>query len=265
MTEVALRTAVFLAVFLAMLAWEHFAVARPVATPMWRRRLVNLALAAMGTVFVRLVMPASLASTAYLSGVYGIGLFRHVPGPAVASWITTVLVLDLAVYLQHRAFHRWPMFWRLHAVHHADAVFDVTTGFRFHPIEILVSLAWKSLVVALLGAPAGAAVLFELLLSITALLTHGNVRLPALAEKCARYVFVTPTLHRIHHSIVPKEREGNYGFSLSCWDRLFGTYRATAGKSDHDLEVGLAGVTPMRSRSLAAMLLLPLQMTVPRR
>ena len=265
MTEVSIRTASFLAVVFAMIAWEHFAAVRPVVAPVWRRRLVNLALASMGTVLVRLVMPASLATAAYLSGLYGIGLFRHIPVPAVASWITTVLVLDLAVYLQHRAFHRWTMFWRLHAVHHADAVFDVTTGFRFHPIEFLVSLAWKSLVVALLGATAGAAVLFELILSITALLTHGNVRLPALAEKCARYVFVTPTLHRIHHSIVPNEREHNYGFSLSCWDWLFDTYRATAGKSDRDLVVGLPGVTPTRSRSLAAMLLLPLQLTGTRR
>ena len=265
MTEVTIRTGSFLAVFLAMIAWEHFAAVRPVVAPVWRRRLVNLALASIGTVLVRLVMPASLATAAYLSGLYGIGLFRHFPVPAVASWIATVLVLDLAVYLQHRAFHRWPLLWRLHAVHHADAVFDVTTGVRFHPVEIVLSLAWKSTVVALLGAPAGAAVLFELVLSITALLTHGNVRLPEAAEKWVRYVLVTPSLHRIHHSLAPDERERNYGFSLSCWDRLFGTYQAAARKSDRDFELGLPGVSPEGSRSLATMLLLPLQTRAPRR
>ena len=264
MTEVALRTTAFLTVFLAMIAWEYFAAARPVATPIWRRRLVNLAFVLLGTVCVRVVMPASLASAAYLSGVYGIGLFRHVPVPVVASWITTVLVLDLAVYLQHRAFHCWPLFWRLHAVHHADAAFDVTTGVRFHPVEIMVSLAWKSIVVVLLGAPAGAAVLFELILSITALVTHGNVRLPTVAEKWARFIVVTPTLHRIHHSVVPDERDRNYGFSLSCWDRLFGTYLASARQSDQDLQVGLPGVSASSARSLAAMLMLPLRLTVAR-
>lgn len=265
MTEATIRAGIFVSVLIAMLAWEHVAAVRAVVAPVWRRRLANLALALIGTVVVRLAVPASLATVAYFAATHGIGLFNHLTVPGVVSWITTVVVLDLAVYLQHRAFHRWAIFWRLHAVHHADTTFDVTTGVRFHPVEIALSLVWKGAVVALLGAPAGAAVLFELVLSVTALITHGNVQLPVRVEQWVRVVFVTPSLHRIHHSRMPDERERNYGFSLSAWDRLFRTYRAAARVSDRDLQIGLAGVLPQGASSLSAMLLLPFRLGTSRR
>ena len=265
MTEFTIRSVGFIAVFVAMVSWEHFASARSAVPAMWRRRVVNLSMAAMGTMLVRLLVPAGLASAAYLSAHYGIGLFTDSAIPAAVTWPVTVIVLDLAVYWQHRAFHRWPALWRLHAVHHADTGVDVTTGIRFHPVEIVLSLAWKSVVVALLGAPAGAAVLFEFVLSTTALVTHGNVRLPETAEKWARYVFVTPTLHRIHHSLAPDEREHNYGFSLSCWDRLFGTLRGAARTSDQELAFGIPGLSAQMSSSLGRMLLLPLRNSTPSR
>ncbi len=258
-TEMALSGAGFAAVLSAMLAWEHSGTLRHGVPRNGRRRMANLALGALGYLSIRLVAPASLATTAYAAERHGIGLFNLLSVPAVVAWAASVIFLDLCLYFQHRLLHRVPVLWRLHAVHHADLGFDVTTGVRFHPLEILLSFGWKSLAVIALGAPAGAAALFELVLSSASLFTHGNVQLPARLERVVRWLTITPTIHRIHHSITPAERESNYGFNLSIWDRLFGTYRDSARAPDVDLVVGLRGVAAARVGSLAAMLTFPVQ------
>ncbi len=259
MSEIEIRSSAFVAVLLAMLFWERARPVRDVETTLWRRRFTNLGMALIGATLVRLLMPASLATAAYFAGRSRVGLFHVLSVPAPVVWITSMLLLDLAVYVQHRVFHRIPVLWRLHAVHHADASFDVTTGIRFHPVEILLSLAWKSAIVVVLGVPAGAAVLFEFVLSTTALFNHGNVRLPEPVESRLRWLLVTPTLHRVHHSLAPDEREQNYGFSLTWWDRLFGTYRGAGRKPDPEIGIGLSGVPSGRAGSIVEMLMFPLQ------
>lgn len=259
MSEFELRTSAFLTVLLAMLLWERARPVRGAAPNPWRRRLTNVSMALLGAMLVRLVMPASLATAAYFAGRWHVGLFHVISVPTPVVWVSSVLLLDLAVYLQHRVFHRIPALWRLHAVHHADASFDVTTGIRFHPVEILMSLGWKSLIVILLGVPAGAAVLFEFVLSTTALFNHGNVRLPEPAESWLRWLLVTPTLHRVHHSLVPDERERNYGFSVTWWDRLFGTYRGAGRKADPEIGIGLSGMPSACAGSIVEMLMFPLR------
>lgn len=264
MSELPLRLSIFIAVLLAMLMWEQLAAARPSTGNGWRRRSTNVLLALFGAGIMRVLMPAGLAAVAYQAAKHDVGLLRYLPSPAALSWVLGVVILDVAVYFQHRLFHRAAVLWRLHAVHHADSGFDVTTGIRFHPVEILLSSAWKGAIVILLGIPVGAVVLFEVILSTTALFNHGNVRFSDRIEPWVRWLLVTPTLHRIHHSLVRDERDCNYGFSVSLWDRLFGTFRGAARASDRDIGIGLPGIPAGRAGSIVEMLLLPLQMPQPR-
>lgn len=241
-----------------MVVWERLAAARPTPEANWVRRRTNLILAAIGAGLTRLIVPSGLATAAALAEHFEFGLFRLAALPTALTWAAAIIALDCAVYLQHRVFHRVPMLWRVHAVHHSDRAFDVTTGVRFHPVELLLSLAWKSSAVVLLGVPAGAALLFEFILSTMALLTHGNVRLPDSLERRIRSVFVTPTLHRIHHSESQDEHDRNFGFNLSIWDRFFGTYRSAARDGERQLVIGLPGELSRSGRTVAETLRMPL-------
>ncbi len=170
-----------------------------------------------------------------------------------------MLLLDLAIYLQHVLFHALPLLWRLHHVHHADLEFDVTTGLRFHPVEILLSMGIKLAVVFLLGAPAVAVLLFEVLLNATAMFNHSNVRLPPAVDRWLRWIVVTPDMHRVHHSIDPDETNSNFGFNLTGWDHLFGTYRAQPGQGHEGMTIGLAQFRTRRDLWLDQMLIQPLR------
>ena len=257
MTDSEFRLALFLSVLAGMLLWERVSAVRPPASGDWSRRGTNALLALGGVAVARVTMPTGLAAAAWIANQRHLGLLHIVPVSPSIGWVASVTTLDLAIYAQHRAFHSVPVLWRLHSVHHADRGFDVTTGVRFHPVEILLSLIWKSSIVIGLGAPVGAVLLFELILSSTALFNHGNVRLPDRVEAWARLLLVTPTLHRIHHSLVREERDRNYGFSVTLWDRLFGTFLPAAAEPDQTIGFGLPGVAANRARSIAAMLLLP--------
>ena len=171
--------------------------------------------------------------------------------------VLSVVALDLVIYLQHVLFHAVPLLWRLHMVHHADLDFDTTTGVRFHPIEILLSLGIKAAAVVLLGAPAVAVLIFEVLLNATSLFNHGNVRLPAWLDRLLRLVVVTPEMHRVHHSVHPRETNSNFGFNLPWWDFLFGTYKAQPADGHEGMTVGLAQFRDERVERLHWMLLLP--------
>lgn len=189
----------------------------------------------------------------------GWDLFNALDLPLRLAVLLSILLLDLAIYLQHVLFHAVPGLWRLHRMHHADLEFDVTTGLRFHPVEIVLSMVIKLAVVAALGAPAVAVLLFEVLLNATALFNHGTIRLPAGWDRVLRWVMVTPDMHRVHHSVIPAETNSNFGFNLPWWDRLLGTYRAQP-KAGHDgMTIGIEQFRTRRDLWLDRMLLQPLR------
>ncbi len=222
--ETVVRPAVFLAVLLAMAAWEIAAPCREMERPKLARWSQNLGLLLVDAAVVRIVMPMTVVAAALWFESRGIGLLPLLGVPYPLAVFIAVIVLDLAIYAQHVVFHYVPMLWRIHRVHHADTDFDVTTGLRFHPIEILLSLMIKIGVAALIGAPALAVLIFEVILNASSQFSHGNIRLPKRVDAVLRRVIVTPDMHRVHHSIHRHETDSNFGFNLSIWDRLFGTY-----------------------------------------
>lgn len=237
--EAAFRLAVFGGVFAAMIAWEFVAPRRGLMLSRWQRWPGNIAIVALNTVVLRLSLPVAAAGLAMTAEAHGWGLFNQVTWHPLLELVAAVVVLDLVVYLQHVMFHAVPAFWRLHRMHHADLDFDVTTGSRFHPIEIVMSMLLKMAVVLVLGPSAAAVIVFEMLLNGTSLFNHGNVRIPAAVDRALRLVIVTPDMHRVHHSSTPRETNSNFGFNLSIWDRLLGTYRAQPERGHEGMEVGL--------------------------
>lgn len=237
--QTAIRLLAFAGVFTAMAAWEVLAARRPRAASRIRRWPANLGIAVFNTLLLRLLLPLTAVAWADAMAVRGIGLFNLTPLPVVVEFLAAVVLLDLAIWAQHVVFHRVPPLWRLHRMHHADVDLDVTSGARFHPIEIVLSMAIKFAVVAALGAPAAAVLVFEVLLNACAMFNHANVRLPAPADAVLRAVLVTPDMHRIHHSVLRPETDSNFGFCLSWWDRLFGTYRAAPAAGQLGMTIGL--------------------------
>jgi sterol desaturase/sphingolipid hydroxylase (fatty acid hydroxylase superfamily)/rhodanese-related sulfurtransferase len=237
--EPAIRIGAFGGVFAAMALWEVLAPRRRHAVGRLRRWPGNLGIVALDSLLVRLAFPTAAVGTALAAQANGWGLLPALALPPVAAVIAGVMLLDLAIYLQHMLFHAVPVLWRVHRMHHADLEVDATTGVRFHPIEILLSLGIKFAVIAALGAPVVAVVIFEVLLNATSLFNHGNVRLPARLDRWLRWLVVTPEMHRVHHSIVRRETNSNYGFNLPWWDRLFGTYRAQPEAGHQGMTIGI--------------------------
>lgn len=237
MVEYWLRGGVFLAVFAVLALWELWLPARAARLARRQRWRANLGLALVDALVVRLLVPGSALALAAVAAAEGWGLFNRAGLPDWAAIVCSVVLLDLALYLQHVLFHSVPLLVRLHAVHHADPDFDLTTGVRFHPLEILISAVIKLAAVAALGAPVAAVLIFEAVLNAASMFSHANVSLPARLESWVRRVLVTPDMHRIHHSVVEGERNSNYGFCLAIWDRLLGTYTAAPRG---ELDIGLA-------------------------
>ena len=239
--EHTLRLTAFLAVFALMAAWEALTPRRRAIFSRRQRWPHNLALLAIDVLALRLLAPGAAIAVAVAGETQGWGFLRAVDLPAWAELLIAIAVLDLAIYFQHVLFHAVPVLWRLHGVHHADPDFDVTTGTRFHPLEILLSVGIKCVVVAALGAPAVAVLVFEVLLNATAMFNHSNGYLPAALDRCLRWLVVTPDMHRVHHSIVRCETDSNFGFNLPWWDRLFGTYRAQPAEGHLAMRIGVQG------------------------
>lgn len=237
--EPVVRLAVFFAVLTAIALWEALAPRRRRRFSRWRRWPSNLALVALNTALLRLLFPAAAVGMAAAAGEQGWGLFNSVPMPAWVALVLSVLLLDFAIYLQHVLFHAVPALWRLHRMHHADLDIDVTTGARFHPIEIVLSMLLKLAVVAALGAPALAVLIFEVLLNATAMFNHGNLRLAEAIDRRLRWLVVTPDMHRIHHSVLTAETNSNFGFNLPWWDRLLGTYRPDPREGQTGMTIGI--------------------------
>jgi sterol desaturase/sphingolipid hydroxylase (fatty acid hydroxylase superfamily) len=255
--EPGVRLAAFAGIFGVMAALEILAPRRPRAVGRGPRWPSNLGVVMVDTLLVRLVFPTAAVGVALVGEARGWGLFH---GLGVPSWIAVVagvMLLDLAIYLQHVLFHAVPVLWRLHRMHHADLGIDVTTGVRFHPIEILLSMGIKLGVIAALGTPAVAVLLFEVLLNATSMFNHANIRLPDGLDRALRWIVVTPDMHRVHHSIVARETNSNFGFNLPWWDRLFGTYRAEPAAGHADMTIGIDQFRDPRELRLDRMLLQP--------
>jgi sterol desaturase/sphingolipid hydroxylase (fatty acid hydroxylase superfamily) len=255
--EPLIRLGAFTGILVAMALWERLSPRRHREFGRARRWPSNLGIVALNTVVVRLVFPVAAVGTALLAEARGWGLFQAPEAPTWVAIAASVILLDLAIYLQHVLFHAVPVLWRLHRMHHADLEFDVTTGLRFHPIEILLSMGIKLGVVAALGMPAVAVLVFEVLLNATSMFNHGNVRLPARIDCVLRWIVVTPEMHRVHHSVVPRETNSNFGFNLPWWDRLFGTYRAQPVGGHDGMTIGIAQFRDPSELRLDRMLLQP--------
>lgn len=237
--ETAVRMSAFLGVLAVMAGWEVLAPRRYRDHGRTTRWPGNLSLVVISAVLVRLIFPVTAVGLAIYTVSNGFGLFHWLGVPYWAAVLLTVAALDLTIYVQHVVFHRVPALWRLHRMHHADLDFDVTTGIRFHPVEIVMSMAIKLAMVAALGAPALGVVLFEILLNASAMFNHSNVRLPLGLDRVLRLVVVTPDMHRVHHSVIPRETHANFGFFLPWWDRLFATYRAQPEAGHDGMTIGL--------------------------
>jgi len=257
--EPQIRLAAFIGVLLAMAGWELLAPwRRPVLGRAWRWGN-NLGIVAVNTLLLRLIFPAAAVGFALFAERHDFGLFNWIDLPAAVEWLAAILLLDLAIYWQHRAFHMVPMFWRLHRMHHADVELDVTTGTRFHPVEILGSMAIKFVVVCALGAAPAAVLIFEALLNATSMFSHANIRLPAGVDAWVRRLIVTPDMHRVHHSTVRAEHDSNFGFNLSVWDRLFGSYRQAPAAGPDAVTIGLDRFRDPSELRLDRMLMQPLR------
>lgn len=256
-SEALIRAVFFFSVLLAMALWERAAPRRRAAVPRLLRWSNNLGVVVVDTVLVRLLFPAGAVGFALLAAERDWGLLRMVAPPYWAAFAFAVVVLDFAIYLQHVLFHAVPALWRLHRMHHADLDFDVTTGLRFHPLEILLSMGIKLAVIAALGPPAAAVLAFEVLLNATSMFNHGNVRLPQGIDGWLRWIVVTPDMHRVHHSIYRQETNSNFGFNLPWWDRLLGTYRAQPRDGHEAMTIGIEQFRTPADLRLDRMLLQP--------
>lgn len=238
-SELAIRVFFFAGVLFLMAVAELLAPRRPLTVCKSVRWFSNLTLVLLNSLVVRFLLPLGAVTAALFAQEQGWGLFNYV---AVSTWLAillSVVALDLVIYLQHVLFHAVPLLWRLHMVHHADLDFDVTTGLRFHTIEILLSMGIKMATVVLLGAPALAVLIFEILLNATSMFNHGNVRIPSWLDRLLRLFVVTPDMHRVHHSVIVRETNSNFGFNLPWWDYLFGTYQSQPAKGHDGMMIGL--------------------------
>ncbi len=257
--ESLIRITLFLAILVAMTAWEAVAPRRQRELSRLLRWSNNLGLVLIDRLLLQLSFPIFAVGLALLAEERGWGLLNSVELPFGLAWLVSLLALDLAIYLQHVLFHAVPALWRLHRVHHADLEFDVTTGLRFHPVEILLSMGIKLAVVAALGPPAIAVFVFEVLLNATSMFNHSNVRIPLGLDRILRWIVVTPDMHRVHHSIHPNETNSNFGFNLPWWDRLLGTYRAQPQEGHAGMTIGIEQFRTPRELWLDRLLIQPLR------
>jgi sterol desaturase/sphingolipid hydroxylase (fatty acid hydroxylase superfamily) len=256
--EMAIRLSFFFGVFATMAAWEMIAPRRALTQSKAVRWYSNLGIVVLNTGLARIVFPLAPVAVAIVAAERGWGVFNIADVPPGLAIVAAVVILDFAIYLQHVMVHAVPMLWRLHRMHHADLDFDVTTGARFHPVEILLSIAIKMAVIVLIGAAPVAVLIFEIVLNATSMFNHSNVRLPLGLDRVLRLLVVTPDMHRVHHSVTPHETNSNFGFNLPWWDRLFGTYRAQPEQGHEGMDIGIDLFREARELHLLKMLGQPL-------
>lgn len=257
--EPAIRLGVFFGAFSLMAVWEVLAPRRAQALLRRSRWPGNISMVFLNTLLLRVLMPVAAIDLALNAENAHWGLFNLLQLPSWLAIVLAVIALDLAIYLQHVMFHAVPLLWRLHRMHHADQGFDVTTGSRFHSLEIILSMLIKLLLIAALGPPAVAVLIFEVLLNALAMFNHANIALPLALDRWLRYGIVTPDMHRVHHSIYPDETNSNFGFNLSLWDRCLGTYRAQPRDGHQGMTIGINAFRTPRDQRLDQMLIQPLR------
>lgn len=222
-----------------------------------KRWLTNLSILVLSSLALRIIFPLAAVGTAIWANGRGLGIFPWLGVSPLAAGIISFFLLDFAIWLEHVASHKVPIFWRIHRMHHADTGFDVTTALRFHPLEIVLSMLWKALIVILLGVPPLAVLVFEIVLNGASMFNHANINLPQRLDRVLRQVIVTPDMHRVHHSIERHETDSNYGFNFAFWDRLFGTYNDQPERGHQGIEIGLAEWRDSKTANLLWALLLP--------
>ncbi|MDX8397315.1 MAG: sterol desaturase family protein [Mariprofundaceae bacterium] len=254
--ETSLRLVMFLGIFFLMAVWE---IVNPKRALIYgkKRWLANLSIVILNSLIIRLLLPTGAVGAALWAASNDFGLLTFLHFSDVVTLLIAVIVLDFIIYAQHVMFHHVPLLWRLHQVHHADRDIDLTTGLRFHPLEILLSMLIKMGFVIILGVPVIAVIIFEITLNAMAMFNHSNIRLPKAIDAVIRLLFITPDVHRIHHSIIKNETNSNYGFNLSLWDKICGTYRAQPKLGHDQMIIGLADFQQSPTHQLSWMLRLP--------
>lgn len=261
LSEPTVRLIAFAAIFVSMAAFELFSPRLERDELMGaikaKRWFTNLSILVISSVALRVVFPLAAVGTALWAQENGYGLFTLLGTPAWIAGIIAFVILDFAVWLEHVASHKFHILWRIHRMHHCDPGFDVTTALRFHPLEILISMVWKALIILALGPPAIAVLVFEIVLNGTAMFNHSNVKLPLPVDRLLRLVLVTPDMHRVHHSSDHRETDTNYGFNFPFWDRIFRTYHAQPRLGHRDMDIGLKDYRGDAPTKLGWSLLLP--------
>lgn len=240
-----------------MISWEYFRPRRKLLSTRLKRWPVNLGLAAVNIAVIRLTVGAIAYEAAVSASSQSWGLLHQLDIPNWVAIIVTLLFLDFAIYLQHIVFHKWKFLWRLHQIHHTDLDFDASTAVRFHPLEIMISMVYKVICIYLVGADPMAVIAFEIILNGCATFNHSNVNIPLSVDKKLRWILITPDMHRIHHSVIPSETDSNYGFSVSCWDRLCRTYTKDPQKTQTTMDIGLKPFRQQDKLGFGRLLILP--------
>ena len=237
--ELIIRITAFLVLFGIVAGWEFLSPRRVLTVAKPLRWINNLGVVTINSAILRIIFPAAAVGFAVFAETQGWGVFNSLNVPYIIALIISVILLDVIIYFQHVMFHAVPILWRIHRVHHADLDIDVTTGIRFHPIEIILSMLIKFVAIVMLGPPVLAVIIFEVLLNATSMFNHGNIYIPKQIDKFLRWFLVTPDMHRVHHSIESDETNSNFGFNLPWWDRLFGTYRDQPRKTHQEMIIGI--------------------------
>lgn len=256
-SEIAIRLGFFFGIFFLVAVCEILAPRRTLSTSKVNRWFANLVIIGLNPLSVRLVFPILPVALALLATEHEWGLLNNIDFPWWLEATVGVIALDLSIYLQHVLHHAVPALWRLHMVHHADLDFDVTTGLRFHPMEIVVSMGIKLMTVAALGPPAEAVLIFEVALNATSMFNHSNIHIPERVDRVLRLLMVTPDMHRVHHSVIIRETNSNYGFNLPWWDRLLGTYKAQPDRGHEGMTIGLSQFRDPERLTLPRLIVLP--------
>ena len=256
--EIDIRLISFILIFILVALWEIRAPRRTLTTSKKWRWINNLSLIAINSVLLRLVFPVLALRMAHTAQANGWGLLNHFDTHSLIALGVGIVALDLVIYLQHVMFHAVPLLWRLHMVHHADLDYDLTTGLRFHPVEIVLSMILKIIIIVALGPSVASVLAFEIILNGMAMFNHGNIKLTPSVDRILRSFLVTPDMHRVHHSVIIRETNSNYGFNLSIWDRLFGTYLAQPSKGHQSMIIGLSQFRNHKQLTLPWLLILPI-------
>ncbi len=252
-----IRLAFFLVILTTVAFWEYIAPRRALTNDKWQRWFANLSLVIIDSTVVRFLLPVLPVSMALLVQEQGWGILNIIDLPEWIKIALAVVILDFVVYLQHMIFHYLPVFWRFHRMHHTDLDMDVTTGNRFHPIEIVLSVGIKLATVILIGPPVVAVVIFEIVLNATSQFNHGNILIPKSVDRWLRLVVVTPDMHRVHHSVIPRETDSNFGFCLPWWDHLCNTYKPQPEQGHLEMNIGLKEFRDSKKLTLSKLLIQP--------